>query len=261
MSDVHGQFIWYELMSNDPGKAEAFYRDVVGWNVREAGQGYKAWLVGEAGVGGLLTLPEEARAGGARPAWVGYIGVDDVDASAAAIADAGGTVHRAPADIPGIGRFAMVADPQGVIFVIMAPIPQADAPPPPAPDPAVPGLFGWRELMTTDMEAAFAFYSRLFGWTKLQVVETPIGPYQLFATGGGTTGGEMTGGMMTKPAQVPVPFWTFYIQVDGIAAAMARVASAGGAIINGPLPVPTGGWIAQGLDTEGALFSLVSPNA
>jgi predicted enzyme related to lactoylglutathione lyase len=163
-------------------------------------------------------------------------------------------VHVPPTDIPNIGRFAMVADPQGVAFNLFKPV--SDAPRPPA-YPATPGTVGWHELLALDGEKAFAFYAELFGWTKAEAIDMgAMGRYQLFAAGGAPIGG-----MMTKPAEVPVPFWTYYFQVDGVGAAMERLKAGGGAVINGPMQVPGGSWIVQGLDPQGAMFSMVSANA
>jgi predicted enzyme related to lactoylglutathione lyase len=250
-------FVWYELMTTDAKAAEAFYRSVVGWKVQDASQptmAYSLLLAGETPVAGLMTLPKEACDAGARPGWIGYVGVDDVDAFAGHITKAGGSVHVRPTDIPNIGRFAMVADPQGVAFSLFKPV--SDMPQPPA-DPARPGTVGWHELVTLDGEKAFDFYSRLFGWTKAEAIDMgEMGRYQLFAAGG-----TAIGGMMTKPPGVPMPFWTYYFQVDGVGAAMERLKSGGGTVINGPMQVPGGSWIVQGIDPQGALFSLVSSQA
>ncbi|MDB5458298.1 MAG: Glyoxalase/bleomycin resistance protein/dioxygenase [Caulobacteraceae bacterium] len=259
MSNPDGAFVWYELMTTDAPAAEAFYRGVVGWGSRDAsppGMAYTALLAGDSAVAGLLTLPPPALAGGARPVWIGYVAVDDVDAYADRFAKAGGAVHRAPADIPGVGRFAMVADPQGAPLALFKPFEGMEAQPPVVDRP---GAVAWRELIAADAQAAFDFYAGLFGWTKSRVFDMgAFGAYQLFAYGGG---GEDVGGMMNKPPSVPVPFWTFYFQVDGIGAAIERLQAGGGTLINGPHQVPTGSWIAQGLDPQGALFSLVSPQA
>ena len=200
---------------------------------------------------GLMTLPQEARDAGARPGWMGYVAVDGVDDYTARVLKAGGMVHRAPADIPDIGRFAIVADPQGAVIVLF----KGTGTSPPAPA-NTPGFAGWRELLATDGTAAFAFYSELFGWTKGDAIDIgPMGTYQLFAMAGG---GEPIGGMLTKPPDVPAPFWIYYFQVDGIEAAVARINAAGGTVINGPMEVPGGSWIVQVLDPQGAMFALVS---
>ena len=129
----HGAWVWYELMTTDSAAAAAFYGEVVGWQARDSGHGdmdYTLLSDGARDVCGLMAMPAEARANGARPSWVGYIAVDDVDRSADEILGKGGAVHRQPADIPEVGRFVVVADPQGAAFVIF----RSERPlPPPAP--------------------------------------------------------------------------------------------------------------------------------
>jgi predicted enzyme related to lactoylglutathione lyase len=257
MASLHGTFVWYELMTTDAAAAETFYKDVIGWNAQDAGYPdfrYTLLSVGDTQVAGLMTLPKEACDAGAKPAWMGYVAVDDVDDYTARVMKAGGMVHRAPADIPGVGRFAIVADPQGAVIVLFKGTGTS------APAPAnTPGFAGWRELLATDGAAAFEFYSELFGWTKGDAVDIgPMGIYQLFAM---ADGGEPIGGIMTKPPDVPAPFWIYYFQVDGIEAAVARINAAGGTVINGPMEVPGGSWIVQVLDPQGAMFALVSAKA
>jgi predicted enzyme related to lactoylglutathione lyase len=250
-------FVWYELMTTDAKAAETFYRQVVGWRTQDASQpamAYTLLLAGDTPTAGLMTLPKDACDAGAKPSWIGYIGVDDVDAYAVRITKLGGAMHVPPTDIPNIGRFAMMADPQGVTFSLFKPV--ADMPQP-AADPATPGTVGWHELMALDGEKAFSFYSDLFGWTKAEAIDMgAMGRYQLF-----TAGGEPIGGMMTKPSGVPMPFWTYYFQVNGIGAAMERLKAADGTVINGPMQVPGGSWIVQGIDPQGAMLSLVSSQA
>ena len=117
MPNPHGSFIWYELMTTDAAAAGRFYGEVVGWTVGERGvsgvSDYRIFSAGEAAVAGLMTLPAGAAEGGMRPGWFGYIGVDDVDAAVAGITAAGGAIHMPAMDLPGVGRLAMVADPQG----------------------------------------------------------------------------------------------------------------------------------------------------
>ncbi len=119
MANSHGDFIWYELMASDPAAAERFYGAVLGWRARPAEGSpveYRISGTGEADVAGLMAIPADAKAAGMRPGWLGYIGVDDVDAAAAEILRAGGAQHVPPTDISGVGRFATVADPQGAAF-------------------------------------------------------------------------------------------------------------------------------------------------
>ena len=109
----------------------------------------------ERGVGGLMTMPEDAAKMGMPPAWLGYIHTRDVDASTKALKAAGGAVHREPDDIPGVGRFAVVADPQGAAFMFLQP----NGPDQPVVPATTPGHVGWHELYAADWQAAFDFYS------------------------------------------------------------------------------------------------------
>jgi predicted enzyme related to lactoylglutathione lyase len=203
-------------------------------------------------VGGLMPIPADAKAMGARPGWMGYVGVSDVDGYAARVKAAGGAIHRPPADIPGVGRFSVVADPQGAAFILFKGMGGEE---PAAVAHGTPGHIGWHELHTTDREAGFAFYASLFGWTKTEAMDMgPAGTYQMFATGG-----ETVGGMMNRTPEMPATCWLYYFNVDKIDAAVARVTQAGGKVLNGPLEVPGGVWIAQCLDPQGAMFAMVGP--
>jgi predicted enzyme related to lactoylglutathione lyase len=256
MPGHHGKFCWYELLTTDTADAQRFYSAVIGWTAETMTGGtvpYTVLKIGDRGVAGLMTLPEEAKANGARPGWMGYIWVEDVDAYAAKVAEKGGRIWRAPEDIPAVGRFAVVADPHGAAFVLFKD--SGTVTPPPIP-PNTPGAGGWRELLAGDGETAFAFYSELFGWTKDQAFDMgPMGTYQLFAVDG-----ETTGGMMTKLADMPVPYWSYYFNVEGIEAGAERITANGGTILNGPMQAPDARWIVQVLDPQGAMFSLLSPN-
>ena len=129
MSDITGRFVWYELMTTDLDAAERFYADVIGWSTRDAGMGGPRYTIASTGastgasagdrmVAGMMAVPDHLRDSGIRPHWIGYIACPDVDAYAARVAERGGRIHRAPDDIPGVGRFAVVADPQGAAFVL-----------------------------------------------------------------------------------------------------------------------------------------------
>lgn len=253
---MQGRFFWYDVMTTDTAAAAEFYREAVGWQTQDSGTpgyDYTLFTVDGRGVAGLMPIPEDARKAGVPPCWMGYIAVDDVDATAVRLEREGGKVHRPPADVPGVIRFCVVSDPQGAGFLIAKGLVK-DAP----PDLPVgtPGTVGWHELYATDLENAFAFYAGMFGWTKTDAVDMgAMGTYQLFATGGGMA----VGGMMTKPPGVPVPAWTYYFNVAAIDSAAERVSGAGGNILNGPVQVPGGQWIVQCMDPFGAAFALVAP--
>ena len=166
-SSQTGKFVWYEYMGNDLKAAADFYTCVVGWSAKDAGMGfdfaYEIVSTGATMVAGMMDIPAEAKAMGARPGWLGYIWVEDVDKALPKLTAAGGKVFKAPADIPGIGRFAVVADPDGAVFMLFR---DAGGSPPPPPPPGTPGLIGWRELHAGDGAKALAFYSGQFGWKK-----------------------------------------------------------------------------------------------
>jgi len=256
MSTAASRFVWYELMTSDAPAAEAFYRSVIGWQTADAGMPgmrYTILSAGTSGIAGLMALPAEATAGGVPPNWTGYIGVADVDAMAARVREAGGAVHHPPEDIPGVGRFAVVADPDGAVFCLFKGNMDEQPPQPPA---GTPGTIGWHELYAGDLDRVWAFYSALFGWTKAEAIDMgEMGVYQLFGAGG-----DAIGGMMKRPPEVPQACWLYYVNVDAIDAAAGRVTAAGGRIVSGPMEVPGGSWIVQCLDPQGAMFAMVAPH-
>ena len=255
MSTAAPGFVWYELMTTDVPSATAFYAEVVGWRIADAGMpgmAYSYLHAGERAVGGLMALPAEAAAAGARPGWVGYIGVADVDAQAQQVVQAGGRLRMGPQDIPGVGRFAALTDPHGAAFMLFKGN-LSEAPPPLAA--GTPGGIGWHELHAGNGVEALAFYSGQFGWTPDTTMDMgPMGVYQLFSAGAAPIGG-----IMTKDAAIPAPFWLYYFNVPAIDAAVGRVTGGGGKVLNGPMEVPGGDWIVQCQDPQGAMFALVAP--
>ena len=256
MAHPKPRFIWYELLTSDQDAAEVFYRAVVGWKMADAGQAgmrYTILSAGDHGMGGLTALPAEACQAGARPGWLGYVGVPDTDGAAKRIVEAGGAILHGPDNIPNVGRFAVVADPAGAVFQLLTPLPREDVPPP--AEPTTPGIVSWHELYSgSGQEAAFRFYSDQFGWETAELMDMgPMGKYRVFAADG-----VPLGGMMDKPANAPVSAWSFYVNVDGIDAAVKRIAANGGQVLMGPHQVPGDSWIVQALDPQGANFALVS---
>ena len=257
MASSHGLFVWHELMTNDMEGAKTFYGDVLGLTCADPkmpGPPYWIFSAGEGMVAGLMNIPAESLAMGAPPMWTGYIHVDDVDASTAKLKDMGGSVIRPPEDIPGVGRFSVVADPQGAVFELF----NSTTPPPanpPAPD--TPGRVGWNELYADDMEKVFPFYAEMFGWKKGDAIDMgAMGTYQLFEHEG-----LAIGGMMTRPPHVPHAVWGFYFNVANIDGGIARATAGGGRIVHGPVQVPGGYWVAQGVDPQGVGFAMVGPRA
>ena len=191
MADQRGRFVWYELMASDTEAAKAFYTKVVGWGTQDGpvpGMAYTMFTTGQMPVGGMMAQPEDARKMGAPPSWIGYVAVDDVDATAERIKRLGGAVHVPPTDIPNVGRFSVVADPQSAVFALFNSPNTCDAP---LPEPGTPGHVGWHELSAADWQKAFAFYSELFGWQKAEAMDMgAMGTYQIFSVGGQPVGGK-----------------------------------------------------------------------
>ena len=256
-----GSFIWYELVTPDPDGAKRFYDEVVGWTVEAQSSfpnGYR--MIGRydgKNAGGILPLTEEMREHGARPLWLGYISVGDVDATLSAM-EADGAHALMPAfDIPAIGRVALVADPQGAPFYIMAPTP------PPEQEGAVSDVFAtddaqhvrWNELSSSDPDSAIAFYSRHFGWSQEGAMDMgELGQYRFIQSDG-----VGIGAVMPKMPQMPASMWTFYIGVDDIDRGLSAIKSSGGQVLQEPMEIPGGEYALNALDPQGAAFGLVGP--
>jgi hypothetical protein len=254
-----GGFIWYELMTTDAEGAKAFYDAMVGWDIGPEGppeyKGYR--MIGRTDgkfAGGLMPITAEMQQHGARPTWLGYIHVPDVDRSIAAIEAAGGKALMPAMDIPNVGRIAMITDPQGAPFYIMKPIPPADDPNAKSDvfEPNTEQRCGWNELSTSDPVAARRFYGEQFGWTSDNFMPMgEHGEYRFFEHNGVTIGavaGTMEGGQ---------PHWRYYFRVPSIAKAKETAETKGGSIRVGPMEVPGGDYIIIGTDPQGAEFALV----
>jgi uncharacterized protein len=255
MSNPVCQFVWIELTTTDLDGADAFYKQVIGWSIADAGMTADRYSIASAGphsIAGMMAINAEMKARSVPPCWTGYIGVSDVDLYVAKVTLAGGAVHLGPKDIPGVGRFAVVNDPWGAVFILFK---AAANEVPPLVAARTPGHVGWHELFSTDREAAMSFYADLFGWTLNEALDMgAMGSYQLFSTGA-----ESVGGIMTKPPAVPVSCWCYYLNVESAKDAVERVIKAGGQLLMGPHQVPGGGWIANCLDPQGAYFSIIGP--
>ena len=251
MTNRQGEFIWYELITPDPDAAEAFYRPLFGWSSADPGYPgieYRILSTADSAVGGLMRTP----AGAAMPpVWLSYVAVDDVDAVAKAVGDAGGAIHMPPQDIPNVGRFAFVADPQGALFYVMRGASQEKSLAF-AWDRPRDGHFAWNELMTSDPAAAWAFYGARFDWSQDGAMDMgPMGQYEFIRHDG------MIGAIMRKPPEAPVSAWNFYVRVPDIDAAAALVRKGGGTIMHGPHEIPGGEYSMNVLDPQGAHIGLV----
>lgn len=256
MPNPHGTPIWYELLTPDPDASKRFYDDVIGWTVEPKPSGemdYRMIATSDGGhVGGVMRLTDQMTANGARPGWLFYIGVDDVDATVDAIKAAGGAILMPAWDLEGVGRMALVADPQGVPFYVMRGASDGVST---AWDRMGMGKCNWNELATSDQTGAQDFYARVFGWTypdKMPMGE--MGDYIFI-----DAAGERIGATMTARADGPPPAWTFYFRASDIEAAADKVRAGGGTVHHGPIEVPGGDRIIVASDPQGAVFGVVGP--
>jgi predicted enzyme related to lactoylglutathione lyase len=246
-----GRPVWYELMTTDAAAAETFYKNVVGWTSAPFADAPNPYTVfrrsGDVGVGGVMKRPEGMNM---PPFWSMYIAVPNFDEAVAHIKRLGGREVSPVLDVPAVGRFQMVKDPQGAAFYIIQPGSSEETP----EDAPKVGEASWHELMTTDAPAAMKFYSDVFHWKPSETLDMgEMGKYHMFNRPHG-----MIGGMMNKPpmmADVP-PHWMIYFRVPDINAAVERIKANGGTILNGPMEVPGGDWVVNAMDPQGAAFSL-----
>ncbi len=248
-----GRFVWYELMTKDLAGARDFYTKLVGWTAVDGqmpGRPYAMFKQGDAQVAGLMELPEDARAMNAPPCWLGYVAVDDVDAALEKAKALGGSAPKPAMEIPDVGRFALIMDPQGAALMLFTPAASSKGT---ARTPGQPGHVGWHELYARDGAAVFDFYAAMFGWEKKRAMD--LGPMRVYQTFG--LGDEELGGVMSMPPGVPMPHWKYYLGVGNIDEAAARVKASGGTIQMEPHEIPGGGFITAGTDPQGASFALL----
>jgi len=266
MTKLQGNWIWYELMTRDDAAAKAFYEAVVGWRIELGAMqpmNYGHIVNADGGAtGGILPLTADMTAGGARPAWVGYIGVDDCDAAIREIEAKGGKVLMPATDLEHVGRIAMVADPDGVPFYVMTPMMPAGGANnggggSTAFDRELPGRCAWNELQAGNQQRALDFYTSLFGWTLPEPMDMgPMGKYQFI-----NHEDVMIGAIMPKMPEAPFPMWQYYFRVADIDVAAEATRANGGQVYHGPMQVPGGDWIINAGDPQGVIFALVGAKA
>jgi predicted enzyme related to lactoylglutathione lyase len=253
---MHGQFVWYDLMTSDPAGAQRYYPQITGWKTQKFDKAspdnpYTMWTMDNQAIGGVAQLSPEQRTMGIPPHWLPSVQVNNVDETARQATSLGGKVVFGPSDIPGTGRYAVIQDPQGAAIAVFRPQ-EGDVQGFDGTNRA--GRFSWHELMTTDHRAAFEFYRKLFGWEKTSDME--MGPGNIYQMYG--MKGKQYGGMYNRPpemGQVP-PFWLPYVHVRDLKRATDVATSNGFKIVSGPMEVPGGDTIVVLKDPQGAAFAM-----
>jgi hypothetical protein len=253
-----GEFCWVDLSTTDVDGAKSFYTQLLGAETEVAPD-----FPGDAGEFGLFTQNGKRVAGygptvreGQPSVWSSYIKVEDADATAAKVKEAGGQVHLGPVDLPGgTGRMAALQDPTGAFVCI---IEQRSHPG--AEVVNEPGAWNWNNLLTRDIDAAQDFYGTVFGWSAVQPKGAPdfIWSWQLEDQ----RWPEGIAGLMRMgtdmPAEAP-PYWQVYLTVENADEAIEKTKSAGGRLIFGPQEIPSGR-MATLFDPQGAAFSIFEAN-
>lgn len=255
MSDrklIPGKFVWFELVTKDAKKAQAFYGEVLGWKVKPFPMGnytYEMILTGEAldtMIGGYAAPTNDT----APSHWIAYVSVDDVDAVAKAAIASGGRVIVAPMDIPGVGRRAGILDPQGAELHLLKSA-TGDAP---DVKKAPHGTFFWNELHTTDPAKALAFFEKILGYSHTSM-DAGGGTYHILSSKDGVGRGGMTANLSRGAA----PHWLPYVSVDDVDATVARAKRLGATIPVTPEDIPGVGRVSVLQDPTGASLAIMKP--
>jgi predicted enzyme related to lactoylglutathione lyase len=247
-----GKFVWFEHASKDPKKAQLFYAEVFGWKVQPFPMGadsYDMILAGDTPdtmLGGYASLES-----GRTPHWISYVSVNDVDAAVKAAAANGGKIVEPPTDIPTVGRYARIADPQGAEICVFR---NSTGDPPDAPSGVPSGRFLWNELHTTDPAKALAFYEKVVGFTSRTMDMGPAGKYHVIGKGGADRGG-----VTNELAPGAKPHWLPYVSVDDTDATVARAKKFGAKIAMPATDIPGVGRFAVFDDPTGAQLAVLKP--
>jgi uncharacterized protein len=249
-----GKFVWFEHASRDVGKAQAFYGDVLGWKFETWGDsGYPMILAGntlDTMIGGFVELGSDHP----KSHWISYVSVANVDAAANAAVANGGRVIEAPHDLPGVGRAARIADPQGAELYLFR---NAAGDPPDAHGTAPPpaGRFFWCELHTSDPSNALSFYGKVIGFSHEPLDMGAGGAYHILSRDGVGRGGVT--GHLTNGGCEAAPHWLPYVAVDDPDATIARARELGATIRVGPDDIPGVGRFGVLEDPTGAVLAVM----
>lgn len=249
---TNGAASWTELITSDVDGAIEFYKAVFGWHVEvmpmPTGPYALGYVAGKPGAG-MMNRPEED----IPPFWGVYFTARDVDGTVERAVELGGQVIVPPFDVPEVGRLAVLLDPQGALFNVMADSdPQQDAMQREwAENFGLHGAFSWYELRVPDAAAASSFYQSLFGWT-VEEQQMSMGPYHVFQVEGEGQGGILS----VNPEDMP-PHWGCYVTVHDLAACNQAVKDNGGTIVADSISAPGVGSFTLFTDPQGAHLAAI----
>lgn len=246
-----GQFVWYDLVTEDVASAKAFYGQLFGWRFEDV-QGvdivYTVARHRGVAIAGILPIDDQD-VNVASSRWLSLMSVSDVDQAARAVERAGGRIDMGPIDNPTRGRLAAVTDPEGATVVFV----RARDGDPPNRDASelVSGRWMWTELWARDAGAAARLYQAVAGYgiERTDVVQSP--EYRVL-----TRDGHPRAGVNQIPWSGVQPNWLPYIKVDDPAAVARRVEQLGGTVLIPPLPEIRNGSVGLVTDPSGAAFAI-----
>ena len=242
-----GQLVWADLLTDDVGAARQFYGDVFGWRFVGDNEYLQASNDGIPVAGIAYHEPRDPAV--SEVAWLVSISVADVDASAGKVAGAGGEVLESSRDVPGRGRYAIVEDAQGAVFVLLR---SADGDPPDRR--GVDHEWIWGELWTPDPKGAKRFYADVVGYESRDVEEPDGGSYTLLFAGG-----KPRTGLVELTIDNVRPHWLPYLRVANVDGTITRIEAAGGAVLIGPGEASADSTVAIVSDPTGGVFAIQSP--
>ncbi len=248
MAYINNKFCWHGIISTDPGKAEAFYSQVLPWSVRKQQMGEDTatfFAAADVNRAHVMKPPME----GVPSHWDNYLRVEDVNAATAAALENGGTQLVPPTDIPP-GRFSVVTSPSGAAISLFH---EADETAQNAP--AADGGIHWVELHSKDIEADLAWLKSSFGITT-EIMDMEMGPYHILKSGEETVGGAITGMNEQAPSM-----WLTWIQVSNVDDTISAVNTHGGQVHGDLMEVPGVGRMAVVADPTGGVFGVITPAA
>ena len=248
--NAHGRIVWHDLSTPDPDAAQSFYTKITPWTTRlwEDVTPYTMWANEGAPLGGVMMHSEELKSRGVSPHWQAYVCFYDVDECVRHVGSLGGQVRMGPKEVPSVGCWAVISDPQGAVIGVF----EATGAPPGRDGQPHRGEYSWHELTTSAYKPASEFYRALFKWDVVSEVDMgEMGMYHMFGQKGLTYGG-----MFNRRPDMPPPNWLSYIRVDNVKATAEKAAQLGGTVFNGPMEVPGGDWIAQLLDPQGVAVAV-----
>ncbi|MCO5322896.1 MAG: VOC family protein [Microthrixaceae bacterium] len=257
-SHPNGVPSWTDLATPDPAAAQQFYGELFGWSfetspTNQPGADYIMAAKDGATAAGMMQLTPEMAESGMPPVWSTYVTVESADATEAKVAPAGGTVLQPAMDVMEAGRMVIMADPAGAVICAWEPRASIGA-----EVVNEHGAFTWCELVTPDPAAVAQFYADVFGWSAMDA-PMPGVEYTLFTVEGGSENG--IAGAMKPPMEGMPAFWGVYFNVDDAEATVKRAKELGASVMMEASPTPGVGTLAAMADPQGAMFSIMTPEA